>query len=526
MAVIPPPFRRRARTAAALALALACGACFIYRTLTIESEPASGPSRSISSRLKAHLDDGTTVVFPNGIAIDHDTVRGQGVAYDLALQSRGFVSAVPLSRVVAMETFRTGVDPLATFAVSTLATGGAIALSVGIYCATNPKCFGSCPTAYADSAGTPVLEAEGFSYSIAPLFEMPDVDRLRTRAAPDGTVRLEIRNEALETHYINQIHLLEVRHAPDEYVLPDPAHDPIAVRGLRPPLAAADRAGRNVLPALVEHDGIVYRTDSATLGRADSADARDWIDLDLPAAPQADSTVIVLRLRNSLLNTVLLYDLMLGDHGVYALDYLGRELGRAAAALELGRWYAREMGLRVAVWDGTAWTTVGRVPDTGPIAWKDVAFTVPSTAAQPLRVRLSFPADNWRVDQIAVATSSRRAAARPVPLARVLDQDGRPDSAALANLRDVDHRYLETTAGQRFEAVFAAGPAPADSARTFFLAWQGFYDEWIRRDWLARGRDSTAFHPGPGALADAIRRWRVAQDSTERVFERTRVPVR
>ena len=518
--------RRSARTGAALIVALATGACFVYRTLTIRSERPGGPSRAITSRVKAHLDDGTTVLYPDGVTIDGDTVRGHGAAYDLALANRGFVSAVPLRRVVAMETFRTGVDPLATFAVSTLATAGVIATSVAIYCAANPKCFGSCPTAYADSAGTPVLEAEGFSYSIAPLFEMRDVDRLRVRADAGGRVRLEIRNEALETHYINQVELIEVRHAADEFVLPDPAHEPVAVRGLRPPLGATDRAGRDVLPVVAAHDGVAYRTDAAVLAAATPSDTRDWIDLDLPAAPDADTTILVLRLRNSLLNTVLLYDLMLGDRGARALDYLGRDLGRIGPAHELGAWYAREMGMRVSVWDGGDWQAVGRIPDTGPIAWKDVAFAVPSAAGQPLRVRLTFPADNWRVDRIAAAASARRVSARTVPLATALDADGRADSAALANLREADGRYLETTAGQRFEAVFEAGPAPADSARTFFLAWQGFYDEWIRRSWLERGRDSTAFHPGPEALAAAIARWRSTQDSTERVFDRTRVPVR
>jgi hypothetical protein len=520
---------RRSRLATVLILALGSGACFIVRSLGIESVPKPGPGTPItteSSPMKAHLDDGTIIVYPNGAAVSADTLRGTGSAYDLALKPMGVVTRVPMSRVLAMEVFRTGVNPVGTFLVSTFATAAVIGGSIAIYCATNPKCFGSCPTAYIDSAGVPVLEAEGFSYSIAPLFEMRDVDRLRVRAGPDGAVRLEIRNEALETHYINQLELLEVRHAPEEMVLPDPAHHPIAVRGLRPPLTATDRAGHDVLPALAAHDGVTFRTDSTTLARADAADPEDWIDLEVPVPPGADSVALVLRMRNSLLNTVLLYDLMLGDRGLYAVDYLGRDLQRSETATGLAAWYAAQMGMRVRVWDGSAWKAIGRIPDTGPIAWKDVAFMVPAAGPGALRVRLSFPADNWRIDYVAVASAARPAVARTIPLARVLDSDGHADSAALANLRAADGRYVQTSAGQRFEAVFETGPEPADSVRTFLLGWQGFYDEWIRRSWVQAGRDQTAFRPGPEALAQAIARWRTTQDSTELVFNRTRVPVR
>ena len=520
---------RRSRLAAVLILTLGCGACFIIRTLGIESVPKpapGGPVRTESSPMKAHLDDGSVVLYLEGVNIRSDTLWGTGQAYDLALKLRGSVTRVPLARVLALEVFRTGFDPVGSFIVSTLATAGVIGASVAIYCATNPKCFGSCPTAYSDSAGVQVLEAEGFSYSIAPLFEMRDVDRLRVRAGPDGAVRLEIRNEALETHYINQMELLEVRHAPDEIVLPDPAHRPVAVRGLRPPLAASDRAGHDVLPALAAHDGVVFRTDSATLARADSADPEDWIDVEVAVQPGADSVALVLRLRNSLLNTVLLYDLMLGDRGLYAVDYLARDLQRSETATGLAAWYAGHMGMRVSVWDGAAWRPAGRVPDTGPIAWKDVAVMVPAPAPGPMRVRLSFPADNWRIDYVGVAAAARAAAARAIPLSGVRDATGRADSAALANLRAVDGRYLMTSAGQRFEALFDAGPQPADSARTFLLGWQGFYDEWIRRSWVADGRESGAFRPGSEALARAIARWRSTEDSTEQLFNRTRVPVR
>src|SRR5207249_4812997 len=100
-------------------------------------------------------------------------------------------------------------------------------LAVVIAC-SNSDCFGNCPTVYADSAGTWALQAEGFSYTLGPAFETRDVDRLGIRPDRDGKIRLEVRNEALETEYFNQLELFEVRHAADETALPDRDGAPLA----------------------------------------------------------------------------------------------------------------------------------------------------------------------------------------------------------------------------------------------------------------------------------------------------------
>jgi hypothetical protein len=70
------------------------------------------------------------------------------------------------------------------------------------------------------------------------------------------------------------------------------------------------------------------------------------------------------------------------------------------------------------------------------------------------------------------------------------------------------------------------GNAAAGSERTFFLASQGYYIEWVRRGWIASPRDTTPFQPGDPALLRAIQRWRQVQDTLERRFFATRVPVR
>jgi len=262
------------------------------------------------------------------------------------------------------------------------------------------------------------------------------------------------------------------------------------------------------------------------LGRAQVGDLEDAIELAAPVPAGADSVAVVLRLRNSLLNTILFYDIMLGDPGARSLDWVGQRLQEVGPAVELAQWYQRNMGMRIEVWDGADFRAVAHLKDTGPVAWKDVALVVPILDRRSLRIRLSFPADNWRIDRVAIASRFRREAPVVHPLAAVWDAAEQRDTAARASLLAADGRYLETTAGQRFTAEFYAGMTSPNTVRTFFLASQGYYTEWVRRGWLTAPRVARTFVPSDSALAEAIGRWRVTQDTLEARFMATRVPVR
>ncbi len=496
-------------------------ACVTYTGVRAAPITRSADSVVIRTPVKAHLLDGITVTYPEGVTLARGYLWGHGNRYSLTLVPMGAVEAVPLDSVLAMESFQVTVDAGKTIVVSTLATAGTL-LATGVLLVA---IFGSCPTIYADSAGRLVLQAESFSYSIAPLFEARDVDGLRVTPDPDGVIRLELRNEALETHYLNHLALLEVDHSDDELVFPDGQGRPLAVRALVPVERAVDRSGHDVTTVLRDADGAVYRTDTARLATVGAGDVDDAIDLTVPTRVGADSVVLILRLRNSLLNTVLLYDEMLGARGARSLDWLGRDLGRIGDALELGQWYRTVMGLRVAVWNGTTYAPVSRLPDVGPIAYKDVAVTLPVPPGQgTLHVRLSFVADDWRIDRVAVAGAWRSPSARTLRLRAIRDAHGTPLSDAGAALDSADSRYFQTLPGQRFTLEFQTEPTAG--ARTFLLVSQGYYIEWVRGRWIATGRDSTRFTPGEPSLLAALGAWRLQQTTLEARFAAARVPVR
>lgn len=501
-------------------------ACFFVRQVNVESVRRTTDSVQVRNPVKAHMIDGSTVVYSQGVLVNRGRLKGAGVRYDLRLGNPVNVDELALDSVVGLESYRTGINAGASFGVSLLATAAAAGVAVGIACAIDPKCFGSCPTYYSDSAGTPVLEAEGFSYSIAPLFEARDVDRLRGRPDSLGVLRLEVRNEAFETHYINQLEVLEVQHHPGEIVVPDYQGAPIVLSRLAQARDARDRTGRQVQDVLAEWDGRTYSTTEAVLGTVAADDLEDWIELSFDIAPRADSAVILLRLRNSLLNTVLLYDMMLGDPGARSLDWQAEHLSRVGPAVELGAWYGANMGLAVETWVDGAWKPVGRIKDTGPVAWKEVAVPVPAGQGRGLRLRLRFPADNWRIDRVSLAQGMRRPEVRAIPVTRVTGLNGAVEAEAFTSVLENDDRYLQTQAGQAFIAEWETGQATPRMERTFLLASQGYYIEWVRQGWLTAARDTTTFKPGDAALLHAIERWRSVQDSLEQRFFATRVPVR
>lgn len=498
-------------------------ACVVYDGIRVRTvDPAADrPPTEIESPVKAHLLDGTTVVYPDGVVVGPDALRGRGTRHDVGLRTTGEAGIVPLDSVAAMEAFPGNFDPARTVVYSLAGTAlgifGGAALMVAL--------FGSCPTVYADSAGTAVLQAEAFSTSIAPLFESRDVDRLAARPDADGRLVLEVRNEALETHYVNHLELLEVRHARDERVVPDERDRPLAVGGMLPAARVLDRAGRDLSRVLARADGRVFASDEGSISRATARDLEDWIDVVVPVPAGVDSLALVLRARNSLLGTVLLYDVMLGPRGAGAVDWVGRDLARLGEAGRLGRWHHARMGMRVEV-AGAEPVAVARIGDAGPIAWKDVAVVVPAPAGDSLRIRLRFAADAWRIDRLEVATRVRRPEVRSIPLTGLHAPDGGEPPEARNAVAAPDEAYVATTPGQRYALVFETGPAPDAGGRTFLLAAQGYYIEWIRGDWIRRATERGPFVPGDDALVRALARWGEVKDSFEERFYASRVPVR
>src|SRR2546423_2337225 len=91
-------------------LLVAASACFVPRSVKVdrvERPTQAGDTVTVRSPVKAHLINGSTVLFRDGVRIAQDTAWGVGILYGLTLHDSTRIHALPLDSVVGMESYRT-----------------------------------------------------------------------------------------------------------------------------------------------------------------------------------------------------------------------------------------------------------------------------------------------------------------------------------------------------------------------------------------------------------------------------------
>jgi hypothetical protein len=423
--------------------------------------------------LKAHLRSGSLYVLQdwrvepgNGQIVG----RGRLLSPDRQVSDSGDF-AFPADSVALFETNVLRASP-SSAAITVMA--GVTAIVAGICIATPKTCFGSCPTFYVVDAGDSTLQAEGFSASIAPGLEAADLDAL-VRVHPRGRrLVLRMTNEALETHVVRYAHLLTAPRVAGGRVFLTPEG---TFRQSGPPAApAACRASEGDCRSLVLLPDGRERTSLA-----DSTDlaARETIDLEF-AAPPAGDLGIVVRSRQSLMTTYILYQELawLGDRAGDVLARLTRVPG--AVGPDFGQVLGR---IEVLVPGGAdSWVVAGSTGETGPLAADTKVIPIPRPPdGSPPRVRLRMTRGLWRIDQVGLVTLG--GPVQPSRLTPVeVRRNGRRDPAARDRLSDTV-RALVTLPGDAYEIHYVL-PAQPDRLE-LFLETRGYYLEWMRQEWMA-----------------------------------------
>jgi len=448
-------------------LALAC----TKQVKRVVAPSAAGVDRE-SAFIKAHMRDGGVYILghwrvdPSGLYLVGDGTQLDASRVEV---KRGWFT-VPVADVALFES--NVVQNSNSIIGMTLVTGASAALTV--ICLTHTKsCFGSCPTFYAPDGDRLVLQAEGFSDSVAPSLERRDIDALfRTR--PRGRdLELRLTNEALETHVIKEANLLAVPAPPGGRVLATEQGTFWQARALAPPRACAAPEG-DCLAAVRAVDG------SERFSLADEHDlaARETIELAFP--PRPGPLGIALGARQTLLSTYVLYQ---------GLAFMGRSAGTWLAALETGGRQAlagrRSVvqalgGIEVLAKNATGdWIVVGEVNETGPLA-EDVHLVPLPPGARAERIRLRMARGHWRLDLVALAgLGARVEPVRLTPQVRQarLSREFAPERTPATGFPMV------TLPGDAYLLGYQLPQHP--EGYELFLESRGYYLEWMRREWLA-----------------------------------------
>lgn len=496
-------------------LLLALGASCAQQPPLARQLVAPGEATRINPRkspvLKAHLKDGRVFVFSRWVVNEQArVVTGFGQVLDIARRAgpSGTLD-VPLDAVALFETN----EPIRSsdaLAGMTVVTGASLVVT-GL-CLANPKsCFGSCPTFYVSDGERPVLQAEGFSDSIAPTLEATDIDSLFRARPTSRTLTVRMTNEALETHVVKDVEVLTVARPPGTRVFYAGGDGFYVATGLHSP----DRCMANEGPcteAVRAFDG--QERFSLADGRNLAAREEVTLQFDTPGAGRAG---LVLAVRQTLMTTFLLYQ---------ALAYLGTEATAALSELERDpslRTRVEEThhvlgGIEVETRSGTgAWQRVGEVFETGPIATDVHLVLLPSswsTSGGPVQVRLKMARGNWRIDWVALANLGART---PPSYLRAQTIVGETDAGRKVTVQP--GQTMVTLPGDRYDLTFELPEHP--DQYELFLSSRGYYLEWIRQQWLedeSRARAAMMLYTPSLALRVLAPDYKRQEAGMERLF--------
>jgi hypothetical protein len=445
-------------------------------------------TRQINVPTKIHLLDGGVILCPDGFFFHRDTIQAIGARSSLSrADATNGIWVIALDSVAAMEYFDKSVHGARSFGGFLLGVSATADIGMGAIFILK-AIFGSCPTVYSFNGHQERLEAECFSYSIGRNFEMADLDRLNSQRAEDGRVVLRVKNEALETHYINEFTVCYADHPQGTEVFPTDDGGILAASHLVSPTSAVNSDGKDILETIHNRDSLVYKSDSASASRMFAEKRRDWIEFTVPLPPKSSSVVVALHVKNSLENTVLLYDVMMRNQGLNVLEWSQDVNESKWYAWRLAHWYKEFSGMELLVQQDGQYIRSGKIFDTGPIAWKLVAVQLPlKTHEDTLKIRLQFLPDNWVIDWVGFDFSGTPAP--DLKKAACVDAKGNMNSSAnniIDAIREDDDNYFVTYPGEFADLSFQVPNQDSlkHSERTFFVHSKGYYVEWVRPEWV------------------------------------------
>lgn len=513
-------------------LAIICG-CFPSKEATSERvEMLSQAHTKIMVPTKVVLHDASVALFPKGFTVANGTINGLGELYTLTGSHASMdILKIPVTEVSALTKYDTRSSPGGVFASFLHGFLGSAMTGLSIYCLVCPKCcFGSCPTIYTYDGKRYTLEAELFSHCISKQLEDDDVDFLIEPVPADGVYRLRMTNEALETHYVNKLSMFAAYHPKGTQLYPTSERGLVAVGKLIEPTRVVNRSGVDVSELVRFADTLCYRSDEGGILQMASSDPGDWLDVKVDVPVGAQSIRFVVRLRNTLLSTELLYNVVLASQGFEALAWTDRMDTDSIYAAQFRQVYKFFSGVAVKVHRNDKWIQKATIADVGPLAWKTVAINIPVEKPGEQWVRFQFVPDNFMIDMIAVDSSPesyQSPLVKEIRPSEVKDNSGAVRNDIMTLIENDDDKYLITNPGESYRFAYPV-TKPSGLEVTVFVRSKGYYTEWIRGGWVRDQQQDYQFDLSAPekTLQYLAMRWLEEKKEIEAKFFDARIPVK
>ncbi|MDE0685119.1 MAG: hypothetical protein OXI63_19515 [Candidatus Poribacteria bacterium] len=426
--------------------------------------------------LKAHMHDGKVYILSSWkVDSENRTVTGQGELLNVNRETleTGELT-IPIDSVAIFETNTQHIPPEVQMR-AVIIISSYVGVGLMIYGLSQIQ-IGSCPTFYVSDGTQPILQAEGFSASVAPVLEASDVDALYRARPTDNRFEVQMKNEMLETHVVRHVDLLAVKRESGGRVFQTTDGTFLETDTIVEPSAAAASEG-DCLPLLRAVDGQERFSEADPEYLA----TRETLDLEFENVPLG-SDGLVIAARESLMSTFLFYQ---------GLSYMGRSAGQWIAALETGDTNLKKAvtgigqtlgGIEVLLQDDTGqWISVGEVKETGPLAVDVHLLKLPPLKRERVNIRLRLTKGHWRLDAVKLVKLGKQC--HPIRLSPiVVNQNGVSADEAHQLLTDPTEA-LTTLPGDTYTLVYQL---PKDfESYELFLESRGYYLEWMREKWLA-----------------------------------------
>lgn len=431
--------------------------------------------------LKAHLKNGDICILEDSWQIDttSNILTGMGVQYNFnrLVVNEGMLS-IPIDSVDIFETNDKLDNPEAIRTVAIMLLS-AVNTGLSLFCIMNPKaCFGSCPTFYMDEfADFHSSDAEGFTNAIAPSMEYYDIDALNNPKITNNTFELFMRNEALETHCVNEVKLLafprkngeRVYHTNnDEFYL---CEDNLLLNR-----ALSDEGD---ITSLLKSSDMKERF---SLSDENNLKSKEEIILTFKNVQNSNQLGLILNFRQTLMTTILFYD---------ALGYMGDNVSDVFAMLERDEKIrnefdatTKELGpIEIYAWNDSnnKWEYQNSFSETGPIAInKQIIPLSYHSNSSNVKLKLVLNKGLWRIDYAALTNIKRKVNPIEITPYKIYNK-GVPDDKAFVNINNPDE-YLISMPGDEYKFMFTLPKQNEDYE--LFLYSKGYYLEWFRNDWL------------------------------------------
>lgn len=432
--------------------------------------------------LKAHLKNGDVYILKNSWKIDtlQNLVSGKGSHYDFnrTLLLKGEIS-VPIDSVAIFET-NTKITDSEDQRTDLLTIIAGLDVALGVICLSNPKaCFGSCPTFYINEHDNfHYADAEGFSNAISPSMEYYDIDALNNQTIYGNEFSITMKNEALETHCVNDVKLLAYPLEEGERVYQSPTNEFYLCENNYALKSATGEEG-DVTTLLKNQD----RQEFFSLSDEKNLSSKEEILLTFDNVERTDKLGLILNFRQSLMTTYFIYS---------AMGYMGDQVGDIFAQMEINNdtktklenGIKKELGnIDIYAWDdkNETWELQDGFYETGPIAFNRQFIPLKTTSQNStVRIKVILNKGLWRMDYIALTNIKDKVEAIEITPNQILNK-GIKDQKALSNIKNID-KHLVSMPGSEYKFNFEL--PSSDTEYELFLYSKGYYLEWMREHWL------------------------------------------